>query len=143
MLEQPSERQDALGELSAQRSSGGVGFGEPVGGDQQLGVLVDLAGGQVAECGGLVEAEPAALDDPHPYALPDGRRCFVSGWPHECQLMSLLLMGCQFWHCCGFAGDVSAVLAPPFWRGAYGVRIWHWKRGVVYRDPKSGPTVHT
>lgn len=34
VLQQPSERQDALGELSVQFPFGDVGFGEPVGGDQ-------------------------------------------------------------------------------------------------------------
>lgn len=56
-LQQPAERQDPLGELSAQPSADCVGFGESVGGDQQRGVFGDFLGCQGAELGDLIQEE--------------------------------------------------------------------------------------
>ncbi|WP_328665191.1 hypothetical protein [Streptomyces sp. NBC_00328] len=50
-------RQDLLGELSVQPAAGCVGFGEPVGGNQQRGVFGDFLGYQGAEHGGLIQEE--------------------------------------------------------------------------------------
>ncbi|MCW7946486.1 hypothetical protein AAW14_31985 [Streptomyces hygroscopicus] len=61
MSKQLSERQDALGELSAQSSPGDVGFGEPVSCDRWSGALGDLVGRQGAERGGLVQGESAVV----------------------------------------------------------------------------------
>ncbi|WP_215149516.1 hypothetical protein [Streptomyces sp. ISL-44] len=56
-LQQPTERQDPRGKLSAQPAAGFIGVGEPVGGDQQRGVFGDFLGCQGAERGSLIQEE--------------------------------------------------------------------------------------